>query len=530
MSVSSSVHLFLWVSHGENIGSSNNFYPIETKFQSVILYSKPFKVITSEELSELLNNPCRLILGSCPSIPIIDEKTNKKDVLLPPLLFVNVQNDKPDIVEYSGLYHFVIKMNPEHTREMVIQPHDTDMSQYINSCVYEYSEKIIDHANLITLFGNNSYITYSQIYKLVTDQCKNKGLNPEDVLLGIFSCQIRQDRYSKEYNQQATNLIPRRVKPELSIAKIYDELDIDPQFYVSPTIIDFDKLPNSWNALARIKHQGCGLNVLSYFGILSQTYARESTVCLTLKGTSIFKITDHLNTYFKSKGIQWPGFIILRYTFVRGLQTIIGVMKLLKMPNVAIIFKMYNTNKAPDGKDSQIGHTVSIFKYNNKIYYVDPQAEIGPIQIDEMIEPIVLENEIKKVYSNPQWKYIDIIFTVSNTSLGTYRPEIRANELEKMVSDSHGEIEFLIRTQDINYGGKNILKSKKSNKKTIKKRILKNKNKYKSIKKRNNKKRSKKYYGGEGENDNDIFEELMIQIDKKYNTPTTLDSLTIKDI
>ena len=61
---------------------------------------------------------------------------------------------------------------------------------------------------------------------------------------------------------------------------------------------------------------------------------------------------------------------------------------------------------------------------------------------------------------------------------------------------------------------------------------MKKKDKCKSIKKRGNKKRSKKHYGGEGENEKntDRFEELMIAIDKKFNTPTTLDNIILEDI
>lgn len=63
---------------------------------------------------------------------------------------------------------------------------------------------------------------------------------------------------------------------------------------VSPTIIEVAKLPQDWEALAEMKHQGCGLNVLSFFGIIEENEAREKVVCLNLKGTSIFKIVDYI--------------------------------------------------------------------------------------------------------------------------------------------------------------------------------------------------------------------------------------------
>ena len=91
------VHFFLWISHGNNVSSRSNFYPIETKFQSVILYSKPFQAITASELKDLLEEPCKLLVGSCPRIPIENEQG--RHVFLPPLVFTLT----PDIQNSIGL-------------------------------------------------------------------------------------------------------------------------------------------------------------------------------------------------------------------------------------------------------------------------------------------------------------------------------------------------------------------------------------------------------------------------------------------
>lgn len=74
------IDFFLWISHGGNVSAENNLYKMKTKFRSIIMYSRPFDTITSDKLENIINNPCELILGSCPYVPIQnpDEKKKKK--------------------------------------------------------------------------------------------------------------------------------------------------------------------------------------------------------------------------------------------------------------------------------------------------------------------------------------------------------------------------------------------------------------------------------------------------------------------
>jgi hypothetical protein len=523
------IHFFLWVSHGSNVGSVNKFYPIDTKFQSVILYSNPFRVITDRELEKLGNNPCGFITGTCPSIPIVNSN-GKKNVFLPPLLFVNMADDTEIIKRYTGLYYMTIKMSedpskkPSNTRKMPMIHLDT--LQYKNQiCELVDSEKIFNHAELIEMYGDRSNITYSQIYKLVTDQCEKKGLNPENILMGIFSCQNRADPYVKDDDQSIYNLLPRFDDTKLSVAKIYDSPPNN--YFISPTIIAFNKLPDDWNTLAGIEHQGCALNVLSYFGIIPKTDAAGKAVCLSLKGTSIFKIADFLNTHFTNSpgfaknSINWPGFVIARYTIDNGLSFIVKFMNSIIQLNSALIFKMYVDSNYKE-KDSHVGHTVAIFNYNNNLYYVDPQLEI--------LQLINISFNLFDLYQT-KWNYMDIIFTVSSTPSFDVPYDTTDNFLK-----TNANIRVISKPSDINYGGSKLnAKNKKNNKnnKTKNHKKMKKTIKHKMSRKRTNK--IKKYYGGELENRAstdklDEFEELMINIDKKYNTPTTLDRVIIKDI
>ena len=554
--------LFLWISHGENVGSVNKFFPIETKFNSVILHSKPFKIITGVELEDILKSPCRLILGSCPAIPIIDKNTGKKDVFLPPLVFLNLENDDPYIKVKSGLYYYQIKLvmpssdffSEKQMKNPFTKGYLYELLQYEKfSCQYIKEEKILDHKDIINRYPNGNFITYSQIYSLVEKECINRGLTPENVVLSIFSCQIRSLKYVQKYKQQIGNLIPRIDKEELIPAVIYNIHNINREWVVSPTIIKVpNNLPADWTALAGIKYQGCALNTLSYFGLIDENESRERSACLSRKGTSIFKIADYINTYFNTH-LKMPifGYIIVRYNFDWGISKI--VYFLMKNPeNSAVIFKMYNTrlisnnpniphnpnNPNNPNEYSHIGHTVSIFRKDNAIFYIDPQGGIKPtaiigeiptnIQEVSVTQTSELASYIKNLYlpNLPEWSFIDIIYTVSQTNdLTSKRPQHSISELEKD--------DILTKPENISYGGtNNKLKRKTMKKRKTKKIILRKKNKYQSMKKRN--KRSKKYYGGVNINDVNLdevdFEELMQQIDKDHNTPTTLDTVIIKDI
>jgi hypothetical protein len=515
------VDFFLWISHGDNISSESNFYPIETKFQSIILYSKPFQAITSSELKDLLEEPCKLLVGSCPRIPIENEQG--RHVFLPPLVF----RVSPDIQNSIGLYYITF-----NKYDNVIEGEGIKYFSGIK-CKSEI-ETLYNQENLVNKYGGDNFITYSQIFKLVKDECSKKNLNPKDVLLGIFSCQTNIEEYSKKYAKKITDLIPRQIDTIYPTpATIFTGNQYPANSFVSLTIIPFIKLPSSWNALAKITHQGCGINILSYFGIIEENYAREIGVCLSIKGTSIFKIVDYINYYLKKIGVNQLGYFVARSLFNEALDVLLNfVLNYKENDKYAIIFKMYNDDILPTGKKSHIGHTVAIFKYGQNIYYTDPQKSLVK-EID--MNFFKDDNQIKSLYGftngnyNLNWKYIDIIFTVSQEP---FQPSRISLPITQFIEKNLNVI--LVRTPDINYGGRNLFKKVKSRKYNLltRKRVNKIKN-IKNSKSKKNKKtmknRKKHDYKG-GDNNLDAFEQLMIDIDKKNNIPTVLSKLEIKDL
>jgi hypothetical protein len=520
------VHFFLWISHGNNISSSSNFYPVETKFQSVILYSKPFQEITTSELKELLEEPCKLLVGSCPRIPIENEQG--RHVFLPPLVFTL----NPDIQNSIGLYYITFN---KYDKPIEGEPIEGKGIKYFSriECKSEI-EILYNHENLVNKYGGDNFITYSQIFKLIKDECSKKNLNPKDVLLGIFSCQTNIEEYSKKYTKKITDLIPRQIDTTyLTPATIFTGNQYPANSFVSPTIIPFIELPSNWNALAKIKHQGCGINILSYFGIIEENYARETAVCLSIKGTSIFKIVDYINYYLKKIGVNQLGYFVARYSFNETLDILLNfVLNYKENDKYAIIFKMYNDDILPTGKKSHIGHTVAIFKYGQNIYYTDPQTSLVK-EID--MNFFKDDNQIKSLYGftngnyNVNWKYIDIIFTVSQEP---FQPSRISLPITQFIEKNLNVI--LVRTPDINYGGRNLFKKVKSKKYNLltRKRInkIKNKKNSKSKKTKKTMKNRKKYDYMGGANNLDTFEQLMLDIDKKNNIPTVLSTLEIKDL
>jgi hypothetical protein len=544
--MSEPINFFLWVSHGANVSSENNFYPIQTKFKSIILYSKPFQIIYKKDLEEAITNPCRLVLGTCPYIPVNSGSGNH--VFLPPLIFINKEEEPDeDVKQYTGLYHFVLDVDPTQTSN----PSDIPFGAPLN-CVVTSDNKLYDHDDFINIYGTTR-ITYSQIFKLVTDKSRERNLNLEDVLLGIYSCQEVIDAYSGEYVKKISNLIPKRIDLNLieAAAPIFTTKNYPKNSFVSINVIKINRsITTDWNALAKITHQGCALNVLSYFGIIPETSAREQTVCLSLKGTSIFKIVDFINLFINETTNNPPlGYFVLRLDFNSAIWDIVRLLSSYSEDNYFIIFKMYTKKyqeNTENTKYSHIGHTVAMFKSNNLYYYVDPQASIFQELTDDVtaIKSLPGNNEnyfmdiistIKSLPGNNENNFIDIIYSVRNEF-----PQNRPNQSTDVfiIKTKSQGLSIVERTPDINFGGKKLFKKKK-NKSLIK---IKNKsksmkkrknNKSKSIKKRKNnksKKSKKNHIGGNDETKLDKFEQLMIDIDKEHNIPTALGISVIKDI
>ena len=537
------VHAYLYISHGSNVSSKNNYHPMETKFNSIIMHSVPFESVDGNELDKIRSNPCKIITGSCPYIPI--EDTYGKRVFLPPLLFYNSSLDRGNFVGInSGIIYMQLKMDSD-------KKCSTIKNEYVNNYENNDSPFAYNHDGLIRKFGDNGRIAYSQIFKIVTDDANRRHINLEDVVLSIFSCQSKNDTYDAKYDIKIKDLLPKRIDEmkQMNQATIFKEGSLEKDKFISPTIIAFDKLPQGWDTLGKIKYQGCGLNVLSFFGIIEENEAREKVVCLSLKGTSIFKIVDYINAHSLKKGITRNGFVIIRRRFDVALNSLFfQFFNDYKYTNYAIIFKMY-TERDYNGKPSHSGHTVAIMKKDNELYLVDPQVGLL-IKLDVTK---IFSQQIKDAYQSngikTDWQYIDIIFTVDSIENFVNRPVAEFNTFME-----HEKGNIIARTSDIIYGGLKKIKHRKTllssinkismnkismNKKSIKNKKKSIKNNKKSInkisiknKKRSMNKNKKRNSIGGGNEDEELddFQRIMLEIDKRNNTKSVLMIETSKKV
>jgi hypothetical protein len=131
------------------------------------------------------------------------------------------------------------------------------------------------------------------------------------------------------------------------------------------------------------------------------------------------------------------------------------------------------TNDNPIEEDiilSHIGHTVSIAVFHNKIYYIDPQAEVYQ-EINDI-------NTVVNYLTTLGFLFIDIIFTVN--SLYSNKPTLNKNDILNMIHSGINKISVVIRDKHTTHGGKNTKRRRK--KENIKKKTQKRKYKKENTK------------------------------------------------
>jgi len=555
------IDFFLWVLHGQNVSSNHNFYPVLVKYQSLVFYSKPYTAAYAADFDSLVSNPCKLLGGACPIIPIIDRQNNAKYAYLPPLLFSLYDHDPEEIKRRSGLYHLRIKKTDVTKEVKQIPPVTGNTYEFIDDeCEKFIDIKIISHAELAREFPGR-LITYSILFHKINVYCSQNHINPEHVVTGIFSCQTRTGAYIDEYDKRdvVSSYVPvRMTDSRLQKIKVFVNSEIiHTKLVAAPCIIKDASNHGPWAPLGTLQNQGCALNVLSFYGLIPQSLARENAVCLPIQGTSIYKIVDYIYNFQRDTGV---GCIICRLPILYGFNWLYYYMKDLCNPihNYAVIIKMYNSFYKPGSgfQLSQIGHTVSLSKNvrTQVISFVDPQLSHD----DKLPDPgITLQNMTTndKLHSYVQSKYhshfnyIDIIITLRDsnnfeTGRGTW-PTQKVGSLPDLTDAiiNHANIlqivppldpvtAYIGRDPSINYGGSNKTRKNKKHKRQSKNKkhtrqskgkrhkqskIAKNKKNFSMHK---NLKKNKSFGGGNDELDN--FEKMMTKIDSEQGIKSEL--------
>lgn len=371
------IDVLLWISHGNTTAVDQRYYPVENKFKGMSTFAKPLTALYTVELGELIQNPCQFLLGNCPTI---NHKVNERlsEAWLPPIVFSLPEINGP-MHEYMGLYHFRIELVNLHGRVCNYIVQDASNNFVSVDGMKDINEsKVLDNTNARQYYTGSfaqEYFTYSDIFKMAYDYCKEKNLNTRKVVMSIFSCFSSSD-YLNHTTYQLTNLLLPKASKKVKQANIVSKNTAE-ALPLSLLILRTPHEFKDWTALAKQKSKGCGLNVLSYFGVIEQTEARNQTVCLSSKGTSIFKIVD----IYDDTRVNKSTYVVVRTTLSRGIQEIFRFLYEFEKRkvdyNYGIVFKMYQgLLQANTNKDNHIGHTISIgIENTGNIFLFDPQSD-----------------------------------------------------------------------------------------------------------------------------------------------------------
>lgn len=524
-----SVHFFLWISHGGTVSGDNILYKVNTGVNSVIFYGNNFDIIYSDILQSVIidRNINKInaidLLKYCATFSEEEEVEGKKiyNTYLPPLIFstnplsdgssfvypdtdtslnnsnnTNFNNKNSGSISYvdmMGLYYFKISFDNVKQTNNIEQTKILDWNWILNT--------------------SNNVITYSQIFGQIKKYCRDViKINSSDANVGIYACRSMSELYSNEYKlNDFTRFLSKRNKETFVNANIVNQ--IQPDEGVSPCIVLVENvlLNQGWKALANLKHQGCALNILSFYGILSQTYAREKATCLHISGTSIVEITNYINNFLVKRNISRK-FAILRCTTNYGLSYVLDFLLSSNFNSIVTIIKMYS-DLAKAGKFSNMGHTISVgiyLKYNSDnnvrkiLYLLDAQQDGSKFEIDitdtsninknQLIENFI--NEYKKYY--PSYNYLDIINIVDKQEQ-FQNIEKRLFLTPDVLNEKQKNKEIIDVINKSNLAGGNRRRIKKSKKNKLKK-------------KGKTKKRRQK--GGDGR---DFYQALNEKLNRKNN-------------
>lgn len=427
------VNFFLCVCHGTNVSDDSAYYyiPFETKFNYLVMYSHPTLDESLQTFEDLFANPCSLITGSCPFLPIT-KPNGKKEVYLPPLLFAVSEYDDPELMKAMGVYHLQIKKNDFQNCEIVTGEH------------------IHDVHSLIGMFGSQQFFTYSSIFKLVESYCKEHNLPLDEISLGILSCQSQLAKYLNKNTKKddITTFVPKLLIDNTSKYRLESSISSPHKFQM--LFYPYDgNVQKEWSALGTIMTQGCAINVLSFYDIIPENEGRQRVSCLPISGTSIFKLLDYiyiaLEKRFDVSIVK--SFMIVRYALRPGIKMFITMLNDFDVDGV-VIFKLYDSKMQKETKKySHMGHTISVYvkteekKKVVKLFLIDPQTNLNaripsngksgtnPDRFAEGLLAIINEKY-------PSKKYIDIIFFESSIP-------------DKSIIDIHSELDIEAKDYDV---------------------------------------------------------------------------------
>jgi hypothetical protein len=345
---------FIWVSHGAQLGN--------TKMISMDCNGKDFQTVNFFQNQDTMLHECAPNFGLCtPATHNLEELL----AIRPPLSITScIDNENP---QFHG------------TKQIWLPPimmwwsKPTDSSFIKNAFgLWRYTKTPDNEWHFVNLTHNENpfqseFITYSQVFKIISDVSKTiKG--PKKVGVGMFIC------------REVTSTFYAEAGPDFQKGSLNEKYQEPPKFteynggFIVPYLLDItDEIltrMQTWTALLKTKFQGCGINVLSVLGIIPQHTGREIVSCLTLKGTSIFKMADYLaqNT---SNTFMIQRFNIDEMTIM--IDTINAYTRNSFVTNKGMVIKLYHQTKEGYKGETEFGHFVIVLFLQHGVYISDPQ-------------------------------------------------------------------------------------------------------------------------------------------------------------
>jgi hypothetical protein len=320
--------------------------------------------------------------------------------------------------------------------------------------LYHYSpttNTITKHLNWNDLNQKEGDWLYQDILTAITKVASQTRINLESACLGLYCCRNTSAQYLMSYPNigPASTLLNKRVivhEPDDNIVKEFES-----SRSISPCLIQNLTTSDGWNALANRTDQGCGMNLISYFGLISQNDAREITVCLR-KGTSIIEICRYINDFLRRQLNLVRTFMIRRHALENAIAIIVSALYTSPTDQNgngrwASLLKIYKT-PAHKEKFSNVGHSIAlcIDKENNKIQisFVDPQLGKNVIVFSSDTHPGVdptsdnyvlsLCQQIRSAYPSLSMSTtaVDIIYIVDTPAYFGSRFNMTNNQLKNL--------------------------------------------------------------------------------------------------
>ena len=410
---------FFWISHGESMSSLNHLQETKNTLPRTTLFGHALQ-LTGSDMLEYILKPSEQFDKDGLNVPIAHNLnwllTCHKNTLHYRSDYVAEKKEYKSRTENTT--YNMTKLPP--LRFSVAPGYDEQTSmnnglRFIDVIgLYHYSTKTQTFTkilNWVNLYQKN-YWHYSDIFKAVRDT-KDYGIDIDDAALGIYCCRSTTPKYALEYGNNfsmtshAHPIECEIIHDEISLITNEEELNDS----ISPFLIENTNTTGGWSALGERTDQGCGLNVLSYFGLIPQRDAREMAVCLT-KGTSIVEICRYVNDYLRLRNIIRT-FVILRHTLNYALSTIMKTFVSLPFSGRWATFMKIYINSKHENIFNNRGHTFAFTidkddKGAFQIAFVDPQVGTNTLIFPNPNAPVddptaheyiqMLESNIKEKY------------------------------------------------------------------------------------------------------------------------------------